>query len=155
MIALVQRVTKASVETDDETVGAIGPGLLILLGVHEDDTEAEMHWTARKCAHLRIFPNEEGKMDRSVRDADVDNGGEVLVVPQFTLYGDVSRGHRPSFDEAAPPGLAERLYEDFLEAMEEHLDQPVAAGVFGATMDVQLVNDGPVTLWVEKRADAS
>lgn len=147
MVALVQRVKEAAVRVEGRTVGAIDAGLLVLLGVHQDDTEDEGTWLARKCAHLRIFPDEDGRMDRSVADV----GGGVLVVPQFTLYGDVSQGNRPSFTEAAPPGPAEALYEHFVRALEANLGQPVPTGEFGAMMDVQLVNDGPVTLWVEKK----
>lgn len=148
MVALVQRVSEASVDIDDETVGAVGPGLLILLGVHEDDTEAESDWCAAKCAKLRIFPDADGRMDESV----LDTGGEALVVPQFTLYGDPTQGNRPSFDAAAPPDHAERLYEHFVAALERHLGRTVPTGEFGAMMDVTLTNDGPVTLWVERRA---
>lgn len=148
MVALVQRVSEASVEIDDETVGAIGDGLLILLGVHEDDTEAESEWCAAKCANLRVFPDADGKMDESL----LDTGDDALAVPQFTLYGDVTRGNRPSFDEAAPPDRADRLYEHFVAELEEHLNQTVPTGKFGAMMDVHLMNDGPVTLWVERRA---
>ncbi len=146
MVALVQRVKEAAVDVDGETVGAIGAGLLVLLGVHADDTEAEGAWLARKCANLRIFPDENGRMDRSVADV----GGEILVVPQFTLYGDASRGNRPSFAEAAPPDRAERLYERFVEQVGRELGRPIPTGVFGAEMAVRLVNDGPVTLWVER-----
>ena len=149
MVALVQRVSEASVEIDDETVGAIGDGLLILLGVHEDDTEAESEWCAAKCANLRVFPDADGKMDESL----LDTGDDALAVPQFTLYGDVTRGNRPSFDEAAPPDRADRLYEHFVAELEEHLNQTVPTGKFGAMMDVHLTNDGPVTLWVERRAN--
>lgn len=149
MVALVQRVREARVEVDDETVGAIGAGLLVLLGVHYTDTEAEAVWLARKVAGLRIFPDDEGRMNRSV----VDAGGEALVVSQFTLYGDASRGNRPSFGEAAPPEAAERLYRLFTHHLEKHLARPVPTGRFGAMMQVSLVNDGPVTLWVDKRAD--
>lgn len=146
MVALVQRVKEASVTTGGETVGQIGAGLLILLGVHERDTEAESEWLASKCAHLRIFPDDDGRMDRSVTDV----GGEVLVVPQFTLYGDVTQGNRPSFTDAAPPSRAEPLYEHFTDQVAAVLGRPVPTGVFGAMMDVQLINDGPVTLWVER-----
>lgn len=146
MVALVQRVKEAAVRVDGETVGAIGPGLLLLLGVHTDDTEEEGAWLARKCAHLRIFPDADGRMDRSVIDVD----GEVLVVPQFTLYGDASRGNRPSFTGAAPPDQAEALYDRFVDDLAEALGKDVPTGVFGAMMDVRLINDGPVTLWVEK-----
>lgn len=149
MVALVQRVSEASVDVDGETVGAIGPGLLILLGVHEDDTETESEWCASKCAHLRIFPDEDGRMDESL----LDTGGDALVVPQFTLYGDTQKGNRPSFTEAASPGRAEVLYEHFVEQLEGHLGKTAPTGEFGALMDVHLTNDGPVTLWVEQRAD--
>jgi len=147
MVALVQRVSEASVDVDGETTGAIGAGLLVLLGVHEDDTEDESTWLAEKCASLRIFPDADGKMDESV----LDTGGDVLVVPQFTLYGDVRRGNRPSFDAAAPPGPAKELYRHFVAELEATLGKDVPTGVFGAMMDVHLTNDGPVTLWVEKR----
>lgn len=147
MVALVQRVKEASVEVDGETVGTIGPGLLILLGVHGDDTEAEIAWLARKCANLRIFNDDAGLMNRSLMDV----GGEALVVSQFTLYGDAAKGNRPSFIASARPEKAEPFYERFVEALAGHLGTPVQTGVFGAMMDVRLTNDGPVTLWVEKR----
>jgi len=149
MVALVQRVSEAAVDIDGETVGAIDNGLLILLGVHEDDTESESTWCAAKCANLRVFPDDDGKMDRSL----LDTGGDALVVPQFTLYGDTNQGHRPSFTEAAPPDQADRLYKHFVNELENHLGRPVPTGAFGAMMDVHLTNDGPVTLWVERRAD--
>lgn len=149
MVALVQRVSDAAVDIDGETVGAINDGLLILLGVHEDDTRAESEWCAAKCANLRVFPDADGKMDESL----LDTGGEALVVPQFTLYGDTSKGNRPSFTEAAPPDRADRLYEHFVDELEQHLGRTVPTGEFGALMDVRLTNDGPVTLWVERRAD--
>ena len=149
MVALVQRVSEAYVDIDGETVGAIDEGLLILLGVHEDDTDAESEWCAHKCAHLRVFPDADGKMDESV----LDTGDDAMVVPQFTLYGDVTRGNRPSFDEAAGPDHAEQLYEHFVGQLEQNLGRDVPTGEFGAMMDVTLTNDGPVTLWVERRAD--
>lgn len=150
MIALVQRVAEASVETDGETVGQIGRGLLILLGVRKGDSEEEAAWLAHKSAHLRIFPDDEGRMDRSLLDLREEGGGEALVVPQFTLCGDVESGHRPSFSKAAAPSVAESLYEVFVDDLAEHLEQPVATGVFGAMMQVHLTNDGPVTLWLER-----
>jgi len=149
MVALVQRVADAAVDVDGTTIAAIDDGLLIFLGVHEDDTEDESDWCASKCANLRVFPDADGKMDESLLDV----GGDALVVPQFTLYGDTSQGHRPSFDAAAPPDRAERLYEHFVTALETHLGTDVPTGRFGAMMDVRLTNDGPVTLWVERRAD--
>lgn len=127
-------------------------GMLILLGVHRDDTAAEAEWLARKCSQLRIFPNDDGRMDRSLLDVE----GAALVVPQFTLYGDVAgSGNRPSFTEAAPPSPARTLYEYFTEQLRVHLKRPISTGVFGAMMQVHLTNDGPVTLWVERHAEES
>ena len=146
MIALLQRVREASVTVADEVVGQIGPGLLVLLGVHRDDTPTEADWLADKVARLRLFRDEEGKLNRSLQDT----GGGALVVSQFTLYGDARKGTRPSFTKAAPPELAERLYEHYCARLGEVLGQPVETGHFGAMMDVALVNDGPVTLWVER-----
>ncbi len=155
MVALVQRVTEAAVTVDGAVVGAIGPGLLVLLGVRTGDTEAEADWLARKCARLRVFPgvdgpDDGGRMDRSL----LDTGGDALVVSQFTLYGDATKGNRPSFTAAATPGPARRLYEHFVAALEAHLERPVPTGVFGARMDVRLTNDGPVTLWIERTPGA-
>lgn len=146
MIALVQRVKEASVTVDGETVGAIGAGMLILLGVHVDDTESELDWLVRKCANLRIFADEDGLMNRSIKDS----GGEALVVSQFTLYGDTRKGNRPSFIASARPEKAELLYEQFVAALGRELNKPVPTGIFGAMMEVHLVNAGPVTLWVER-----
>ncbi|MEM1125906.1 MAG: D-aminoacyl-tRNA deacylase [Bacteroidota bacterium] len=147
MIALIQRVREAAVRVDGQVTGSIGPGLLILLGIHRHDTARELDWLVGKCARLRIFRDEEGRMNRSVQDV----GGGVLVVSQFTLYGDASRGNRPSYIEAAPPEVAEPLYERFVATLGDTLGHAVATGVFGAMMDVHLINDGPVTLWLERR----
>jgi len=133
----VQRVSRASVTVGGEVVGAIGPGLLILLGVTHDDTEADADRLAAKVLALRVFPDEEGRMNVAL------GGREVLCVSQFTLYGDARRGNRPSFVAAAPDEHAERLYERFCDATSAQ------RGVFGAHMDVELVNDGPVTLLLE------
>jgi D-tyrosyl-tRNA(Tyr) deacylase len=141
MRAVIQRVRSARVVVGDEVVGAVGPGLLVLLGVAPADTAAEVQWLADKVVGLRIFADDEGKMNRSVADV----GGGVLVVSQFTLYGDCRKGRRPSFVGAAPPEIAEPLYEAFLNAVLA-LGVPTAAGRFGAMMQVELVNDGPVTL---------
>lgn len=149
MVALVQRVSDASVTVDGEVTGAIGPGVLVLLGVHHTDTEAEVAWVSKKVANLRIFPDEAGKMNRSLLDTD----GEALIVSQFTLYGDTRKGNRPSFVASAPPDRAEALYGAFTAELARHLGKSVPTGVFGAHMDVQLTNDGPVTLWVERLAD--
>jgi D-tyrosyl-tRNA(Tyr) deacylase len=142
--ALLQRATRAEVRVDGETIGRIGPGLLVLLGVGPADDEPTGSALARRITELRIFRDEEGRTNRSV----IDVGGEVLVVSQFTLFADTSRGRRPGFTGAAPPELAERLYERFCDALEA-LGPRVARGRFGAEMAVELVNDGPFTLWLE------
>jgi len=147
MRAVVQRVSEASVEVAGQIVGQIGPGLLILLGVRNADTLSEVQCVAAKCADLRIFEDDAGKMNRSVREV----GGEVLVVSQFTLYGDCRKGRRPSFIEAAPPAVAEPLYEAFVQCVAA-AGLRTAKGVFGAEMKVRLLNDGPVTVIVEKDA---
>lgn len=145
MRAVVQRVSRARVTVDDETVGEIGRGLLVLLGVAPDDSPEQVRWLADKIVGLRIFRDDEGKMNRDV----VEVGGGVLVVSQFTLYGDCSKGKRPSFIGAARPEVAIPLYEAFINAVKA-LGVPTAAGKFGADMQVELVNEGPVTLIVEK-----
>lgn len=144
MRALIQRVSRAHVDVDAERVGEIGPGLLILLGVRHGDTQEHGQLLAQKCATLRIFEDEQGKMNRSVKDV----GGAALVVSQFTLYGDTRNGRRPSFTQAAPPELARRLYEGFAEALRAE-GLTVATGRFQAHMKVEGVNDGPVTLLLE------
>jgi D-tyrosyl-tRNA(Tyr) deacylase len=141
MRAVVQRVTRASVVVGDEVVGAIDRGLLVLLGVAPDDSPDDARWLADKIVGLRIFPDEAEKMNRSVADV----GGAVLVVSQFTLYGDCRKGRRPSFIGAAGPDIAVPRYEAFVEAVKA-LGVPTATGRFGAMMQVELVNDGPVTL---------
>jgi D-tyrosyl-tRNA(Tyr) deacylase len=141
MRMVVQRVSEARVEVEGKVTGSIGKGMLVLLGVAREDTERDAEFLAEKTAGLRIFPDEEGKMNRSVLEA----GGGVLVVSQFTLYGDVRKGRRPSFDEAAPPDLARRLYEYYVEALRGK-GVSVETGVFQAMMKVYLVNDGPVTI---------
>ena len=144
MRALIQRVTEARVEIDGATVGEIGPGLLILICAMQGDSEAQADAMAAKIAKLRIFRDEAGKMNRSI----LDIGGAALVVSQFTLAADTSRGNRPGFSQAAPPDLGERLYDHFAGAVAA-LGIPVATGRFGADMAVSLVNDGPVTIWIE------
>jgi D-tyrosyl-tRNA(Tyr) deacylase len=141
MRAVVQRVSAASVTVEGEVVGEIERGLLVLVGAGHDDGDAEVAALVDKLLGLRIFPDEEGKMNRSV----VDVGGGVLVVSQFTLLGDVRRGRRPSFTAAAPPEIASPLI-DHMHALITEAGVPVAAGRFGAHMDVALVNDGPVTI---------
>jgi D-aminoacyl-tRNA deacylase len=141
MRSVLQRVKEARVEVDGAITGSIATGLLVLLGVARDDTEKDAAFLAEKTAGLRIFPDEEGKLNRSV----VEAGGSLLVVSQFTLYGDVRRGRRPSFDAAAPPELANRLYEYYVELLRRK-GLRVETGVFQAMMSVHLVNDGPVTI---------
>jgi D-tyrosyl-tRNA(Tyr) deacylase len=144
MRALLQRVTHASVTVDEQVVGQIGMGLLVLLGVGQDDSEAQVKTLADKIVHMRIFGDDEGKMNRSL----LDIGGEVLVVSQFTLYADIRRGRRPSFTNAAPPSLAEPLVERFKEAITAY-GLRVTDGIFGAHMQVELLNDGPVTILLD------
>ncbi len=146
MKAVVQRVVEARVEVDGEIAGAIGRGLLVLLGVAKTDTEADAAYLADKIVGLRIFPDEAGKMNRSVAEA----GGDLLVVSQFTLYGDTRKGRRPSFDHAAPPEHACSLYEQFVRFCRD-TGLTVRTGVFQAMMSVHLINDGPVTLICESR----
>jgi len=144
MRALLQRVSHASVTVDGNVVGQIGQGLLVLLGVGQDDSEVQVKTLADKIVHLRIFGDDEGKMNRSLLDV----GGEVLVVSQFTLYADMRRGRRPSFTDAAPPSLAEPLVERFKDALATY-GLKVEGGVFGAYMEVELINSGPVTIWMD------
>lgn len=144
MRAVIQRVSEASVAVDGRVVGAIGRGLLILLGVGIGDGEAEARLLAEKSANLRIFPDEEGRFNRSL----LDIGGEALVVSQFTLYADTRRGRRPSFSDAAPPEIAAPLVETFANEL-RRLGVPVSTGQFGAMMRVALVNDGPVTILLD------
>ncbi len=145
MRAVVQRVSRAVVRVEDRAVGEIGRGLVVLLGVREGDTAAEADWLADKIAGLRIFAGETGKFDRSLDDV----GGALLVVSQFTVYGDTRKGRRPNFSAAAPAETADTLYEHFVAHLRSGGYQ-VETGVFGAMMDVELVNDGPVTLIVER-----
>lgn len=144
MRAILQRVTYASVTVDEQVVGQIDQGLLILLGVGQDDSEDQVKALADKIVHMRIFGDDEGKMNRSL----LDIRGEVLVVSQFTLYADIRRGRRPSFTHAAPPSLAEPLVERFKDAIAAY-GLRAADGVFGAHMQVKLLNDGPVTIWMD------
>ncbi len=144
MRALLQRVSRASVTVDNQITGQINQGLLVLLGVGQTDTETQVQTLADKIVHLRIFGDDEGKMNLSL----LDMGGEALVVSQFTLYADTRKGRRPSFTQAAPPALAEPLVERFQAAIAAH-GLKVAGGVFGAHMEVELVNDGPVTIWLD------
>lgn len=142
MRVVVQRVREARVVVDGRTVGEIGPGLLVLAGFSPQDGALALDWMARKLVQLRIFSDDEGKMNRSVLDA----GGQILVVSQFTLLADARKGNRPSYVGAAPPPLADALYQQFVRQVESLLGRPVPTGEFGADMQVSLLNDGPVTL---------
>jgi D-tyrosyl-tRNA(Tyr) deacylase len=145
MRLVIQRVKQASVTVDNETVGKIGQGLLVLLGIHQDDDGSEIDWLVNKLALLRIFVDEAGKMNLSVQDIS----GEILVVSQFTLYGNCENGRRPDFIQAARPEKAEELYNRFLDCVRTKMGR-VEAGRFGAKMEVDLINDGPVTLIIER-----
>lgn len=145
MRVVAQRVSRAAVRVDGESVGEIGEGLLVLVAFAAGDGAPEIEWMARKLAGLRVFPDEHRRMNRSVREI----GGGIMVVSQFTLYGDVSRGMRPSFAAAAAPEEAASMYERFLEAVRAER-VPVASGRFAAMMEVELVNDGPVTLVIDR-----
>lgn len=146
MRIVIQRVTHASVKVDGETVGKIGEGILILLGIADTDTEADIKYLADKAAGLRIFRDENDKMNLSL----LDIGGEALVISQFTLYGDCRKGKRPSFDKAGKPAFAEEMYEKFLAYMREIVPK-VECGIFGADMKVELLNNGPVTLIIDSK----
>ena len=144
MRAVVQRVKEASVSVDAEIVGSVKNGLLVYLGVCKSDTRADLEYLAAKIAGLRIFADDAGNMNRSVIDLD----GSALVISQFTLYGDVRRGRRPSFTDAMEPVTANELYEQFVSMLQD-LGVPCARGIFGAMMDVRSVNDGPVTILLD------
>ena len=144
MRAVVQRVSRASVTVDESVVGKIGKGLLVLLGVSNNDTETDARYCVEKILNLRIFEDAEGKMNLSL----IDLAGELLVVSQFTLYGDTRRGRRPSFIDAAPPAEANRLYEYFVAECRQQISN-VQTGQFQAMMDVELLNDGPVTILID------
>jgi len=146
MRALIQRVSSGSVKIDNKTVGEIGQGLVVLLGITHEDTEADVKYLADKCVNLRIFCDETGKMNRSLLDVK----GEALIISQFTLYGDTRKGRRPGFSEAAQPDQAIPLYEKFIQTVKDCKIQ-VATGEFGAKMLVDIKNDGPVTLMLESK----
>lgn len=150
MRAVVQRVKRASVTIDGTKKAEIGVGFLILLGVHETDTEADAEYLAKKCCGLRVFEDENGKMNRAVQDV----GGEFLIVSNFTLYGDCRKGNRPSFTSAARPETAVPLYEHFISCVRQS-GIACQTGTFGADMQVELLNDGPVTLIVESVGDGA
>jgi D-tyrosyl-tRNA(Tyr) deacylase len=141
---MIQRVREARLFIQKALYSEIGPGLLVLLGIHKDDDSSQIKWLINKLVHLRIFSDEEGKMNRSVKDV----GGQVMVVSQFTLYGNCLNGRRPDFIQAAPPSIALPLYQQFIEQLREEMGE-IQTGVFGAEMQIALINDGPVTLLIE------
>ena len=147
MRALIQRVTEASISIEREPYSKIGTGLLILLGIESDDTEEDVLWLTGKVAKIRIFDDGAGQMNLSLSDIC----GEVLVVSQFTLHANTKKGNRPSFIRAARPEHAIPLYEKFISAIEKEIGKPVSTGKFGASMQVSLTNDGPVTIWIDSR----
>jgi D-tyrosyl-tRNA(Tyr) deacylase len=146
MRTIIQRVSNAKVRVDEQEIDAIHQGLLLLVGIHQKDTEEQLYWMCEKILKVRIFVDEEGKMNKSVMDIN----GEILVVPQFTLYGDVKKGTRPSYIEAARPEKAKPMYEAMIHYLKNNSQLVVKKGKFGASMDVELVNKGPVTLILEK-----
>jgi D-aminoacyl-tRNA deacylase len=150
MVTVLQRVSTASVSVDGKAVGSIDRGLLILIGVHKDDGERNADFLAAKCADLRVFPDDTGKMNLSVKDIN----GEALVISQFTLLGDCSKGRRPNFTAAAPPEKGRQLYQYFVEKLKEHV-RKVETGIFGADMKVSLLNDGPVTVVIDSGSKAT
>jgi D-tyrosyl-tRNA(Tyr) deacylase len=145
--ALVQRVRDASVTVDGRTTGAIGTGLLVLVGITNDDGAEDRDWLVRKLVQLRIFDDDDGVMNRSI----VDAGGDILAVSQFTLYASTRKGNRPSYIAAARPEIAEPAFAAFVALLAATLAKPVPTGVFGAHMEVQLTNDGPVTIWLDSK----
>ena len=147
MRVLLQRVQKASVETEGRTVGRIGQGLLLLVGIEANDTAEDIDWLTGKIARLRVFPDENGAMNRSVQET----AGELLVISQFTLHASTKKGNRPSFLRAAPPDVAEPIFDEFCTTLVRQMNRPVQRGVFGAHMMVNLVNDGPVTIWLDSK----
>lgn len=147
MRVLIQRVKEASVTIDGAVKSQIGEGLLILLGIENEDGPADIDWLCRKVSQLRIFGDEEGKMNRSVQDV----AGEMIVVSQFTLHASTKKGNRPSYIKAARPEVAIPLYEQFVEQLAAVSGRPVYTGEFGADMKVQLLNDGPVTIWIDSK----
>ncbi|NEQ49471.1 MAG: D-tyrosyl-tRNA(Tyr) deacylase [Leptolyngbya sp. SIO3F4] len=147
MRVLIQRVARCEVRVEEKVTGAIGPGLLVLAGVSAEDSLEDIQWLVRKIVQMRIFPDEAGAMNRSV----LDSGGEVCVVSQFTLFASTRKGNRPSFTRAAPPEPGKRGYEAFVKELEALLGKPVQTGIFGASMQVDLVNDGPVTIWMDSQ----
>lgn len=147
MIAVIQRVSESSVSISGEMKASIQQGVMVLLGIAEEDTTEDIAWLCRKILQLRIFPDEQDIMNRSLLDID----GEILVISQFTLHASTKKGNRPSYTKAAPPHIAIPLYEEFLSTLNRGMGKPVASGKFGANMQVKLINDGPVTIIIDTK----
>ena len=147
MRAVIQRVSEASVTIDGEIKGAIGRGLLVFLGIESEDGPEDLAWLSGKIPQIRLFPDEAGKMNLAITEID----GEILLISQFTLFGNLRKGSRPSFNRAAPPEMAVPVYEEFVGALSNALGKPVVTGEFGAMMKIQAVNDGPVTLFIDTK----
>lgn len=147
MIAVIQRVSEASVTIEQQVKGAIDTGLLVLLGIASEDNDEDIEWLVKKIINLRIFGDEEGKMNLSLNDVQ----GDILLISQFTLHASTKKGNRPSYIKAAKPDIAIPLYERFIKVMEQQLGKPIATGEFGADMKVKLLNDGPVTIMIDTR----
>jgi len=147
MRVVLQRVSKASVEVENQVIGKISRGLLILVGIEDEDNEEDIKWLCQKISNLRIFADQEGVMNLSIKESD----GEVLVISQFTLHAKTKKGNRPSYIKAARPEIAIPLYEKFKTELSLNISKPIASGIFGANMQVSLVNDGPVTLIIDSK----
>ena len=147
MRILIQRVKRASVTIDEKIKSMINSGLLILIGIEESDNNEDIEWLVKKCVNLRIFDDEQGIMNKSI----LDSGGDVLAVSQFTLMASTKKGNRPSYIKAAKPEISVPLYETFCQRMEQALNKPIMTGVFGADMQVELINDGPVTILIDSK----
>jgi D-aminoacyl-tRNA deacylase len=147
MRVIIQKVSQASVTVDEEIVAQIGAGLLVLVGIEDADTHEDIDWLSKKIVQLRIFLDDDGVMNRSLLDA----GGDIIVVSQFTLHAQTKKGNRPSYIKASKPDFAIPMYEQFCETLSSDLGKPVGRGIFGAHMNVALVNDGPVTIWIDSK----
>lgn len=147
MRALIQRVLESKVAVNDAVVGSIQKGLLVLVGIGKNDTEKDIDWMTNKVVNLRIFSDEAGKMNKSICDIN----GDLLIVSQFTLYGDAHKGNRPSFMESAPPDWAQNFFQMFISKCEQRMGKKVQTGIFAADMKVHLINDGPVTIWIDTK----
>lgn len=147
MRILIQRVKRASVTIDEKIKSMINSGLLILIGIEDSDNNEDIEWLVKKCVNLRIFDDEQGIMNKSI----LDSGGDILAVSQFTLMASTKKGNRPSYIKAAKPEISVPLYETFCQRMEQALNKPIMTGVFGADMQVELINDGPVTILIDSK----